>query len=177
MSLASWPTATALESDDLVLEPLRVDHAEEMAPLLDDSALHTFMGGQPATPEELRQQYEHQVVGRSADGTELWFNWVLRRKDTHEATGFVQASVVVEGGRIVAEVAWVVGRRFQGSGYAHQAAVELVRWLDSTGADRIVAHVHPEHAASNAVAAAAGLHPTDIVVDGEVRWTSGNLGI
>ncbi len=29
----------------LLLEPLRPDHADKMAPLLDDVALHTFIGG------------------------------------------------------------------------------------------------------------------------------------
>ncbi len=35
---------------------------------------------------------------------------------------------------------------------------------------RLVADVHPEHTASQRVAQAIGLAPTDEVVDGEVRW-------
>jgi hypothetical protein len=34
----------------------------------------------------------------------------------------------------------------------------------------VVAHVHPDHRASQGVARAAGLRPTDVVQDGEVRW-------
>jgi hypothetical protein len=34
----------------------------------------------------------------------------------------------------------------------------------------VVAHVLPEHQASMGVARAIGLAPTDVVVDGEVRW-------
>lgn len=34
----------------------------------------------------------------------------------------------------------------------------------------VVAHVHPEHGASAAVAAAAGLAPTEVWQDGERRW-------
>jgi len=37
-----------LEGDRLVLEPLRVEHAQEMAVVLDDMALHTFTSGEPA---------------------------------------------------------------------------------------------------------------------------------
>lgn len=38
----------------------------------------------------------------------------------------------------------------------------------------MIAHIHPEHAASHAVALRCGLRPADEVVDGEVRWT-GNV--
>ncbi|MEU0968125.1 hypothetical protein ABZ357_22790 [Streptomyces sp. NPDC005917] len=38
----------------LELLPLRVGHAEEMAAVLSDPALHTFTGGTPDTPEALR---------------------------------------------------------------------------------------------------------------------------
>ena len=40
------------------------------------------------------------------------------------------------------------------------------------GVGPVYAHVHPDHRASAAVAAAVGLTPTDEIVDGEVRWQS-----
>ncbi len=39
-----------LRASRLDLEPLRVEHAQEMAPLLEDAGLHLYVGGQPATP-------------------------------------------------------------------------------------------------------------------------------
>jgi hypothetical protein len=33
-----------------------------------------------------------------------------------------------------------------------------------------VAHVNPGHTASARVASAAGLRPTDTVIDGEIEW-------
>ena len=69
-----------------------------------------------------------------------------------------------------AEIAWVLGAAWQGRGYAKEAGVGLVAWLQAQGARRIVAHVHPDHAASAAVAAAAGLSRTDQVDDGEFLW-------
>lgn len=65
--LNNWPARAALVGPRLQLEPLRVEHAEEMAPLLDDAGLYMFIGGQPATAEELRDKYRRQVVGRSAE--------------------------------------------------------------------------------------------------------------
>ena len=38
------------------------------------------------------------------------------------------------------------------------------------GVEVVVAHVHPQHHASIAVARAIGLAPTGTIVDGEVRW-------
>ena len=43
-------------------------------------------------------------------------------------------------------------------------------WLDDAGVRSIVAHVHPDHAASAAVARNAGLEPTETYVEGERAW-------
>ena len=40
----------------------------------------------------------------------------------------------------------------------------------ASGVTRVVAHVHPDHVASQGVAAGLGLTPTDRVDDGEVEW-------
>lgn len=163
-------TAPQLMTDRLALEPLRVDHAEEMAEALDDAALHTFIGGHPSDAPELRRLYTAQVAGVSADGTEWWLNWVLRRRDTLRAIGYVQATITGFPGDLAAEVAWVVGVPDQGLGYAVEAASEMARWLRDRGVAVILAHVHPDHAASAAVAHRLGLAPTTVVQDGEVRW-------
>lgn len=146
--------------------PLDVGHAEEMAAVLFDPALHTYTGGAPEDAGALRARYQRQSAG-SPDPAELWWNWVLRLRTEGYLTGYVQATV--RGAR--AEVAWVVGTRWQGNGYAKEAAAGLVRHLLDQGAvHAVVAHIHPDHAASAAVAAAAGLLPTDERADGEVRW-------
>jgi hypothetical protein len=71
-----------LQSDRLVLEPLRVEHADELAPVLDDPALHEFIGGRPATLDELRRRFARQVKGRSPDGRDEWLNWTVRVRVT-----------------------------------------------------------------------------------------------
>lgn len=167
---ASWPVASILATQRLSVEPLRVDDADELAPLLDDGRLHTFTGGQPATAEQLRSRYAHQVVGHSVDGTQGWCNWVLRTRESGVAVGTVQATIKAEGPAMTAEVAWVVGTAYQGRGYARECAAAMVAWLRSRGVATIAAHIHPEHHASAAVASSLGLSPTDVVVDGEIRW-------
>ncbi len=165
-----WPAALAITSERLVLEPLRVDHADEVAPLFADPRLHTFIGGHPATVEELRGRYERQVVGHSDDGTERWLNWILRHLESGAAVGTVQATITTQGKRIVAEVAWVTAWEYQSRGYASEAARVMAAWLRRQGVEVLIAHVHPEHEASKAVARRIGLTPTGEVVEGEVAW-------
>ncbi|MGS0685844.1 GNAT family N-acetyltransferase [Nakamurella sp. GG22] len=160
--------AAPLSTARLELEPLRVDHADEMSVVLGDPALYAFTGGEPPGIDELRQRYARQVTGRSADGGECWLNWILRHDG--RAVGYVQATVTAEEGWTTADVAWVVATGAQGSGFAGEAAAAMIEWLRVKGADVITAHVHPEHAASAAVARRVGLAPTPHIVDGEVRW-------
>lgn len=113
------------------------------------------------------------MTGWSADGTQQWFNWVLRRRDDGRATGYVQASVSSDDDAApVAELAWVVGTAHQGQGLAREGGRAMADWLTAQGVRRLVAHVHPDHVASAAVARSLGLAATDELVDGEVRWTT-----
>ncbi|MGW0764079.1 GNAT family N-acetyltransferase [Streptomyces sp. NPDC002676] len=152
----------------LELLPLGAEHAPEMAAALADPALHTFIGGTPATPEALRARYERLVAG-SPDPAVSWCNWVLRPREAGRLIGTVQATVT-GAGRDLAEIAWVVGTPWQGNGYATEAARGLVGWLRERGVRTVLAHIHPGHHASAAVAGAAGLSPTGEEQEGEIRW-------
>lgn len=156
----------AISTDRLDLLPLEVDHAGEMAQVLSDPALHDFIGGEPEAEQELRARYERMIAG-SSDPAVSWLNWVIRLRDDDCLTGTVQATVIAGP---VAEVAWVVGTPWQGRGIAREAVVGLVEWLRSQSMQSVIAHVHPDHAASAAVAVAAGLTPTGEQLDGENRW-------
>jgi RimJ/RimL family protein N-acetyltransferase len=156
-----------IAGERVVLEPLRVADAPEMTGVLADPSLYDFIGGEPPDVDTLRGRYEQLVAGGSGDGAEEWFNWVVRSPDG-AAVGTVQATVTADGDH--AEVAWVVGTPWQGRGYASDAASTLVRWLLAGGVTVVVAHVHPDHAASEAVARRAGLSPTDVMAHGERRW-------
>ena len=167
-----FPRVSTLTTKRLLLEPLAPAHAVELAPLLDDPSLHRYTGGEPLPLAQLRERYERQMLGKSGDGSQLWFNWIVRDRTSEDALGYVQATVDIASR--AADVAWVIASRYQGRGYAREAASEMVAWLRSNGAAVVTAHIHPEHAASAAVARAIGLAPTPTVVDGEVRWESGS---
>jgi RimJ/RimL family protein N-acetyltransferase len=114
----------------------------------------------------LRDRYVRQLRGHSPDGRETWLNWMVRRRDTRELVGAVQATVTQDA----ADVAWVIAVPHQGEGFAREAAGAMAGWLRDRGVARLTAHIHPDHTASGAVARAIGLVPTETVVDGEIRW-------
>ena len=162
-----------LETVRLALEPVRPAHADEMAAVLGDRRLYTFTGGIPPTLDELRARYARQAMGRSPDGVERWFNWIVRRREDGLAVGFVQAAMSDDPPRpapATAVLGWALGVQFHGHGYAREAAGVMLRWLEAIGATRVVAYIHPEHSASMGVARALGLAPTEELVDGEVVW-------
>jgi RimJ/RimL family protein N-acetyltransferase len=166
-------TIEELRSARLRLIPVTVADAAEMVGVLGGPALYEFTGGAPPGLDELRARYARQAAGRSPDGRAEWHNWILRREPGGEAAGYVQATIT-DGGRR-AEIAWVVGLDWQGRGYATEAAVAVVGWLDSRGVGMIGARIHPGHAASAAVARRAGLRPTGVTEDGERLWRRGRL--
>ncbi|MFG3060406.1 GNAT family N-acetyltransferase [Streptomyces sp. NPDC048231] len=161
--------AEAIGTQRLTLLPLQVEHAEEMAAVLSDPALHDFIGGTPDTLHALRSRYQRMTAG-SPDPAVSWLNWVILLRDEDCLTGTVQATVGPSTHGPVAEIAWVVGTPWQGRGIASEAAQGLVDWLDRQPVHTVIAHIHPEHRASAAVAAAAGLTPTDVWHEGEIRW-------
>jgi len=152
----------AFSTSRLTMLPLAPEYAEEMAGVLSDPALYTFTGGEPPTVDALRARYERQVAG-PASADEHWLNWVIQAGD--ELIGYVQSTVT----GTTAEIAWVIGSAWQGHGYAKEAAGGLVAWLTAKDL-RVVAHIHPEHLASAAVATAVGLSRTDQLDDGEYLW-------
>lgn len=170
----------------LVLQPLRVSHAPGMSRVLADPALYSYSGGEPPSIAELTARYERQTAGRSVHGRETWLNWVVTDL-AGEPLGYVQATVTgaPDGAGVEpaeaeaeveaapeAEVAWVVASSQQGRGYATESALAMVDWLRTRGVTQFMAHIHPDHRASQAVARHLGLHPTANRVDGEDRWES-----
>ena len=160
--------AQRIDASRLILVPLSAEHADEMTAVLADPGLYTYTGGSPPTRRELRERYERWIAG-SPDPSESWCNWVIQLRSQRCLAGTVQATISA-GEQLVAEVAWVVGTPWQGQGIATDAAKALISWLAKQSVDAVIAHIHPRHQASAAVAAASGLTPTGHLHDGEMTW-------
>lgn len=168
-----WPEATFVTTARLRLEPLRVDHAREIFPILNDIRLHFWTGGSPCSLEQLEAKFRRQSVGQSADGACGWLNWILRRVHDEQLVGTLQATIYRPvANRLEAELAWVIGTAYQGNGYGREGALAMADWLRSRGIADFTAHIHPKHDASMAIARALGLSATQTVVDGEICWSS-----
>lgn len=162
------PLRRPITTERLRLEPLRVDHAEEMVAVLDDEALYTFTGEDVPDLEGLRRRYRAQVAGPS-DGSETWLNWIARERASFDAVGFVQATLV----GTTAEMAWLIGTRWQRRGLATEATRALSAALADAGTTTTLAHIHSDHVASQRVAEALGLKRSGAVdEDGEEEWTA-----
>ncbi len=158
-----------LHTRRLLLTPLETDDAAGMVDVLADRALYEFTGGTPPDRAELEARYAVQVSGSGMDD-EVWYNWVIRLRDSGAPVGFVQATVR-EG---TADVAWLVGTPWQRRGIATEAGTEMCHWLATCGVDRFTAHIHAGHVASQRVATALGLSASEVIDDdGEVVWISG----
>ncbi len=159
-----------LTTDRLTLSPLRVEDARDMQEVLADPALYTFTGGSPPSLPELERRYRAQTAGSTEPGV-TWHNWIVRRRPSGSAIGFVQATATGKA----AEIAWLIGVPWQRQGFATEAAAAVMTWLGAQGTQRLVAHLHPDHLASATVAGRLGLTATGTFdEDGEQIW-SGDL--
>lgn len=151
----------------LRLEPMRPEHAPEMAEVLADPSLGEHVEGRPPSAEYLAHRYEILSSRRSPNGRELWLNWVIRLDSERRAVGFVQATV----GEQVAALAWVVGVAWQGTGIATEAAAAVIEVLEQEqGVTTFTASIAPKNQASKAVATKLGMSKSGAVHDGEEVW-------
>jgi RimJ/RimL family protein N-acetyltransferase len=154
-----------IPADTVSLDPLEPADVHELAPLLNDPALHEFIGGQSLSERELEARFRRLLRGAPPDSGATWLNWTIRRRVDGQAVGTAQATLV----GLDAALAWVVASRWQGRGYASDAARALVAWASDRGLTATAA-VHPRHAASERVASRAGLRPTSEWASGERVW-------
>jgi len=137
--VSSAVAAERLVAGDLHLDPLAISDARELAPLLDDPGLHEFIGGEPLSEADLEARFRRLVGGAPPSSGATWLNWTLRRRADEQAVGTAQATVAAG----VAALAWVVASKWQGRGYATEAARALVDWAGANGLSP-AANIAPE---------------------------------
>lgn len=168
------PSDTTISTNRLTLTALVVDDAEEMVRVLDDERLHEFIGGRPATLDELRDRYRRLVAGPPIPD-QRWLNWIVRRGYDQVPIGTLQTTIfLAEGDMTSAEVAWVINPSWQGQRYATEAARAVVAGLRRHGVTRLCARIHPGNRASAVVAGRVGLRPTSDDHEEETVWRADN---
>ena len=149
-------TDAPLETERLVLEPLRAAHAAALFAPLSDPSLYRFIPQDPpASIEALAARYARLEARSSPDGTQAWLNWAARRAGGGGFVGLVEATVHPERR---ADLAWFVFAAHQRRGYAREACARVVEHLAAAhGVALVAATVDARNEASLALAASLGL--------------------
>jgi RimJ/RimL family protein N-acetyltransferase len=143
----------SIEAERTQLVPLRASDAEELAGLLQEEQMRSWL--RAGDVAELRDRFAAWETRRSPDGDELWLNWIVRGDG--RALGWVQATV---SGRS-ASVAYALLPAERGAGLASDAVRALVRWLrERLSVTVVTAEIDDANAASVRVAVAAGFERT-----------------
>jgi len=159
--------ALTMRTKRLGLVPITREHAPAMFEVLKDPALYEYLSGSPPVDvAALTRQYEFWEGRTSPDGSELWLNWAIRLDARQQLIGHLQAGVLPDR----ADMAWILGARWQQHGYATEAANAVVDVLLGLGLREIRASINPNHAASIRVAERLGMRRTNEVFDGELIW-------
>ena len=162
-----------LETDRLLLEPIRADHADRMFDGLRDPSLYAYQTDEPPRDAAaLRTRYARLAAGHSSDELAHWLNWILVRRDDRAAAGYVQATV--DRNRSSAEIGYLVLPAQQRRGFGAEAVGAMVAHLFAAGVGTLHAVVDVRNEASNALMGRLGFTRTltrrsDDVIGG-VRW-------
>jgi len=112
-----------LESQRLQYEKITPAHAAELQEALCDPRVYEFITdhGTP-TADELLEEFSRKALGSPPTRSdETWIDYVVRSKESGMTVGRIEATIV-EG---QAEVAYLLGPRHWGYGFA----LEAMRWL------------------------------------------------
>jgi RimJ/RimL family protein N-acetyltransferase len=107
------------ETDRLLIEPLRADHAAGLfGPLSDPRVYESIGGAPPASVAVLADRFARMISGPPPHRTdEQWLNYAVRLRVDDTLIGTLQADISHER----AEVAYLFGPAYWGRGYAKEA--------------------------------------------------------
>jgi len=158
-----------IESKTLRLEPLTVAHAEEMFESLSSPALYDYMpGAPPLSVAALRERYAKLAGGTSADGRQLWLNWIIRLA-SGRCVGFVQATIYPAR---TGDFAFVLAPECWGRGVAFEACRAAIPYIaDELRVTELFATVDPKNTRSIRLLTRLGFNevPPALYPHGEVE--------
>jgi [ribosomal protein S5]-alanine N-acetyltransferase len=149
-------TRERLETDRMVLERVRADHAEELFALLGDPliARTLYASGVPQSDAEMADN----LVGKLGHWERYGFGmWLLRDRETGATVGRGGLQHTFVDGREEIEVGWVIAPARWGEGLATEMAHAAVRVaFDDLELGEIVAFTLPTNVASRRVMEKSG---------------------
>lgn len=112
------------------IEPRLPHHAAQLFLVMSDPLLYEYvdLSHRPATADALRERIERNATGKSPDGLQDWLAWVIRN-ELGDIVGFLTATIHQDGD---AHIAYGIGSRFWGNGYAKSATEQLLLRLSQS---------------------------------------------
>lgn len=162
--------AHPLSTTRLTLEPVTPEHAGEAWPHLDDPRMWEFFPQlRPRTQEDLCRIYERWSRGyQESDGTQIWENWLCRRRDDGQLAGGAQATILPR--RHVAYLAYSIYVEQQRRGYAREAMQAVIAHVrDVHHIATFYAEMHVRNEASYRLAESLGFRRVETVRGAERR--------
>ena len=114
--------------DRISVEPLRVEHLEELASALLHPAVYRHIGGELPSLDDFKLGLSRALAGPPARATgQTWLNYLVRQTGTNAMLGRLEATV--HNG--LAEVAFLFGPRHWGQGFASAGLLWLHKEVES----------------------------------------------
>ncbi len=139
-------------TERLVVEPLVLAHADELATLHADERVMATMGG-TGTAEESREWLERNLRHAEEPGFGVF---VFRDPGTRAFVGRGAVRRLVIGGRGEVEIGYALAAEMWGRGLATEMAGWLVAYATAHGTPELVAYTEPTNLASQRVLEKAG---------------------
>lgn len=135
-----------LETERLLLEPLRREHAIALYSLLQDKRIYQYIPQEPPSLQALQQRYQKLETRLSPDKTEVWLNWAVYIKERKSYAGYVEATISAS---CSGQIAYILSPLFWKQGYAHEACRHLIIHLwQNYDISEIIAEVDTRNASS-----------------------------
>lgn len=157
--------ADTVETERMLLRPLRPDDIDPLAVLFADPAVWRYPVGRGLTREESKLFLERQISRRETDGFAMW---AAELKESNELIGFIGLSVPVWLPEVLpaVEAGWRLTPRCWGRGLATEGARASVRYgFDVLALDRIISIYMPDNEASGRVMTKLGMRDWLITKD------------
>lgn len=133
-----FDTEAVLETERLLLEPLRRKHAIALYSLLQDERIYQYIPQDPPISlKTLEKRYQRLETRRSPDETETWLNWAVYLKERKVYAGYVEATLSANYGQI----AYIFSSLHWNQGYAYEACQSLIINLRNYDITEIMAEV------------------------------------
>jgi RimJ/RimL family protein N-acetyltransferase len=145
-----------IETPRLRLREWCASDAESFGLIARDPAVVAFItGGRPLTDQEVESFVERQITCQSERG---WSRWALELKGSEGAVAGFCGPGCTFAPEI--EMGWWLARELWGAGLATEAGRAATRhFFEVIGFKRLICCVHPDNAASLAVARKVGFEP------------------